>query len=954
MYIEETGLNSFKSITLLVAIAEAAQSPDVTVSSQIPSSLRVSRTLVLCPPTLIANWVDELLFWAPEGVLGEYRPVDSSVKSIEVRLDIISNWHEDGGVLIMGYDMFRMLVLNKGTAKRGPSLLEEEHKQVLKHLLEGPNIIVADEAHKMKNRDASITHAASRFRSRSRIALTGSPLANNVEEYHTMIEWVAPNYLGPIVEFRAKYVEPIQQGLYVDSSAYERRRSLKMLGVLKEDLSPKVHRADVSVLRNDLKAKKEFVIIVPLTDLQIKAYTIYVHSMLERTGELTKGGQLKQTTLWHWLAILSLLCNHPSCFKEKLTERKDDAKTKLGRDRGKDSTSDDDPIRGAASVWKVGVSEDCVRREMELFKQVGSAMDAITTSNKVRLLLQILDASKAIGDKVLIFSQSIPTLNYLEDLCIRTNRKYARLDGQTRMDKRQAHAKEFNVGKTELYLISTTAGGLGLNLPGANRVIIFDFKFNPINEEQAVGRAYRIGQKKPVFVYRFVAGGTFEEVIHNKAVFKMQLASRVIDKKNPVAWAKKNAGDFLFEPRSVTQEDLSEFKGKDPDVLDKLLDRQQREKSIRAIVMTDTFEQHDNDVLTAEEQREVRQLLSDEQLKRSNPQAWQALVHKRIQQEAARQSQVASAAKAQMTPAQRAIIDGQQVRSQHLLKEALPAGSNNLAVGGSIQNPPNEGAPSAMSISSNSGRAQPKMTSNMPELSPIAGANTRIDASTPPRHYSPHTAGVDTTPRPNSMVQLTSSTLQSPLTRPRQLSSTASTPEEAVVQLQTALKRAVRGRLADSSEKSVETVAREVQLAVKTSDPARVIQRIIEVARHLIQEPELVVKLLSGELSAKDVADMKFDSPLSPGNTAPIGKSLIENATPQMGSVSANGSGPANRHPQANSASSVPKDTAKPSSSKVGDLTTSPLNSSDQSSDGRNSSPFDWIKNIIGFSPSKH
>jgi SNF2 family DNA or RNA helicase len=92
----------------------------------------------------------------------------------------------------------------------------------------------------VKNAASAIALAASLFKSRSRIALTGSPLANNVAEYHTMIDWVAPNYLGPAVEFRAKYVEPIQAGLYHDSTAYERRKSLTMLGVLKEDLSPKV------------------------------------------------------------------------------------------------------------------------------------------------------------------------------------------------------------------------------------------------------------------------------------------------------------------------------------------------------------------------------------------------------------------------------------------------------------------------------------------------------------------------------------------------------------------------------------------------------------------------------------------------------------------------------------------------------------------------------------------
>lgn len=185
-------------ITLLVAIAQAAASPDPKISDQIPESLKVSRTLVLCPPGLINNWIDELLTWIPDEMLGALNPtkVDASIKLRE-RLETIADWYMDGGVLVLGYHMFRALIENKKAKGRDASLLtEEQHEQVEKHLLEGPNIIIADEAHMMKNAAAAITLAASQFRSKSRIALTGSPLANNVEEYHTMIEWVSQNYLG--------------------------------------------------------------------------------------------------------------------------------------------------------------------------------------------------------------------------------------------------------------------------------------------------------------------------------------------------------------------------------------------------------------------------------------------------------------------------------------------------------------------------------------------------------------------------------------------------------------------------------------------------------------------------------------------------------------------------------------------------------------------------------------
>ena len=576
--------------------------------------------------------MDELLIWAPEGLLGEYRKVDTIMKRPE-RLQTISDWFCEGGVLILGYEMFRSIHDNKS------ALSKEAHDTVKRQLMDGPNIIVADEAHKMKNAQSRLGQSTTQFKSRSRIALTGSPLANNVEEYHTMINWVAPNYLGPALEFRAKYVEPIEEGLWHDSTASDRRRSLKMLGVLRQELAPKVHRADMSVLRNDLPPKKEFVITVPLTELQRKLYSLYVRSMVSGTTQMTKAGEFTQTTLWHWLAILSLLCNHPVCFSRKLNERKEDAGK--GRHLLKPPIAvqpDSDQENGVAtdlneSTGKAGVSQELINKIAEIFKQEANDLVAIDLSNKVKVLCQILDASKAAGDKVLVFSQSLLTLNFLEDLCTKQRRRYFRLDGSTPIAKRQEATKAFNLDNTEIYLISTAAGGLGLNIFGANRVVIFDFKFNPIMEEQAVGRAYRIGQKKSVFVYRFVAGGTFEDSVHNKAVFKTQLASRVVDKKNPVAWARKRLGDMLFEPKDVQQKDLSEFIGMDPLVLDTILASQTECSTVRGIVQTDTFERDDNDKLTAEEEREVRQLVDDQKLKRSNPKAFYELMQQRKEDE---------------------------------------------------------------------------------------------------------------------------------------------------------------------------------------------------------------------------------------------------------------------------------------------------------------------------------
>ncbi|KKK16657.1 hypothetical protein ARAM_005767 [Aspergillus rambellii] len=586
--------------TMQVTIAAAAASDDPKVKQQVPETFRRPQTLILCPSSLIENWNDEFLM-----------------------LDQVSSWYKEGGVLLISYDIFRAWIFNKETSRRPKPLSETEHKNVQKWLLEGPSIIIADEAHKMKNPSSAVTGAAMQFRSKSRVALTGSPLANNLTEYYTMVNWIAQGYLGTPTEFKAHYIEPIEEGLYADSTYGERRKSLMRLQILKEILEPKINRADISVLEGSLPPKVEFVITVPLSKLQKAAYNSYVQFVLQGRED-----EVGNARILSWLAILGLCCNHPSCFREKLRSRVGKPTRKL---------DDSDPAPGDEPITQAGLPDiSRLLSEQELIYRDIHDMMAVELSPRAEILNMIIDESIKAGDKVLVFSQSLPTLDYIEHLLIASNRGYSRLDGHTPISTRQQATKNFNSGDEEqVYLISTQAGGLGLNIPGANRVIIFDFSFNPVWEEQAVGRAYRLGQQKPVFVYRFVAGGTFEEIIHQKAVFKTQLAVRVVDKKNPIRFASKKLGDYLFPAKPVKQEDVSSFMEKDPFVLDKILlvDANREERLIRRITLTQTFHKDDNDKLTEEEKRDVQKELDDERLKRTDPVAYTAKLRERQKQE---------------------------------------------------------------------------------------------------------------------------------------------------------------------------------------------------------------------------------------------------------------------------------------------------------------------------------
>jgi hypothetical protein len=203
-----------------------------------------------------------------------------------------------------------------------------------------------------------------------------------------------------------------------------------------------------------------------------------------------------------------------------------------------------------------------------------------------------------------------------------------------------------------------------MNLQGANRVIIFDFHYNPSWEEQAIGRAYRLGQTRPVFVYRFRAGSTFEEVMFDKSVFKQQMFQRVVDHKNPARHASKDVTEWLFPVKETEQKEFDECIGKDPNVLDEII---KRVDYIRNIELTETFQREDDEKLDDEDVKAAEAEFLDERLQRENPEAWHAK-----QQEARRIEQAARNQQPTSFP-------GFPLESPHFRNVQMPPKVNGLA-----------------------------------------------------------------------------------------------------------------------------------------------------------------------------------------------------------------------------------------------------------------------------------
>ena len=287
----------------------------------------------------------------------------------------------------------------------------------------------------------------------------------------------------------------------------------------------------------------------------------------------------------------------------------------------------DDALIDEADSLPVSKSDLADIRTQQIVKRLQCTSELLdpNKSNKFALLMEIIRHSIKAKEKVLVFSHSLETLALSRHLLKKANIAFERLDGDTKMEERQSLTKHFNSGNDKLvFLISTRAGGTGLNLYGASRVVIMDDTFNPTWEQQAIGRAYRIGQMKHVYVYRLLVSGSFEERLQNQALFKLQLSSRVVDQKDVVRHAVKGAKQYIFPLREPKPEhrDVSGFVGKDVLVLDKILS--QSAHMIHSIQATDTFLEVETESLTAEEQRDVEESIRLEKLRRKDPEAYKA------------------------------------------------------------------------------------------------------------------------------------------------------------------------------------------------------------------------------------------------------------------------------------------------------------------------------------------
>ncbi|KAI4871614.1 hypothetical protein NFI96_013391, partial [Prochilodus magdalenae] len=548
--------------------------------------------LAIVPVNTLQNWLAEFNMWLPpsEAVPQDTDPayimprtfkvhiLNDEHKTTSTRAKVVEDWYRDGGVLLMGYEMYRLLSLKKsfvtGRKKKnkkpsGPTIIdldEEDRQQELLKGIEralsqpGPDVVICDEGHRIKNCHASTSQALKAIHTRRRVVLTGYPLQNNLLEYWCMVDFVRPDFLGTRQEFSNMFERPILNGQCVDSTPQDVQLMRYRSHVLHSLLEGFVQRRGHDVLRSQLPEKQEHVILVRLSALQRALYTEFMN----RFREAGNTGWLSLNPLKAF-CVCCKIWNHPDVLyealqKESLANEQDLDLDDITTSSARCSTNQrSKPCDSANSEGGLSLSQlqekanQVITYEWAKDIMAGYKTGILENSAKMVLLFHIIDESVRKGDKVLVFSQSLSTITVIEEFLAKRlmpdqsgsglkqtwvrNVNYYRLDGSTSVSERERLINQFNDPTNSsawVFLLSTRAGCLGVNLIGANRVVVFDASWNPCHDAQAVCRVYRYGQRKQCHIYRLVCDFTLEKKIYDRQISKQGMSDRVIDDLNPV------------------------------------------------------------------------------------------------------------------------------------------------------------------------------------------------------------------------------------------------------------------------------------------------------------------------------------------------------------------------------------------------------------------------------------
>ncbi|KAJ8669045.1 hypothetical protein QAD02_000304 [Eretmocerus hayati] len=431
-------------------------------------------TLIICPATLLEQWVQHFHDWWPVLRIVMLHQSSTYQGDIEELLHSL----KVGGILVTTYTSVLI------------------HKEsILKYKW---HYVILDEGHKIRNPEAKVSKAVKLVLTPHRLLLTGSPMQNSLKELWSLFDFILPGKLGTLPAFMEHCAGPITKGGYANASRLQEATALQVATMLKNAITPyMLRRTKLDVQHHvNLPDKNEQVLFCSLTEEQRELYKYFLTTdeVSYVLHERREGGRYKARLLVA-LTALRKICNHPDLYL--YTDAQADYEAEADLDM-----------------------EDNEAEKIGHWKRAG----------KMTVVRSLLKIWKKQGHRVLLFTQSRQMMHILEGLLQKEKYTYMRMDGTTPMSQRQVSISRFNEDPSYfVFLLTTRVGGLGVNLTGADRVIIYDPDWNPATDAQARERAWRIGQDKNVTVYRLITAGTIEEKMYHRQIYKILLSNRVLE-----------------------------------------------------------------------------------------------------------------------------------------------------------------------------------------------------------------------------------------------------------------------------------------------------------------------------------------------------------------------------------------------------------------------------------------
>ncbi|XP_022089252.1 DNA excision repair protein ERCC-6-like 2 [Acanthaster planci] len=472
--------------------------------------------LIICPNSVLYNWLDEFDTWT-YCTVGKYHGRERQEtlwKAMKGKLDVV----------ITSYETYRIYM---------DSLLKVQWAGV-----------IADEVHKIKEPGSQITQALREVNTKRRYGLTGTALQNKLSELWCVLDWANPDCLGSLAKFKLRFEDPISKGQKFHASKRELAKSRKVSTQFAELRDHWMIRRTKALISHQLPTKDEKVVFCKLTELQVSIYKALLESedmqlvlkqkdlcdcgsggtCIQCCYKYNPDGEKVKALTMTFMSLLIKVANHVALLTP-------------------DVTMSDQQRRRAQKYCDIAFARHPQFVTLSREARFCTLSDP-SYCGKMQILEKLLAIFKQEGSKVLLFSYYTQLLNIIEMYLKTTDYVYRRLDGKTPAQDRQKFVHEFNRDPDIfLFLISTKAGGLGLNLTGANVVVLFDPNWNPTYDLQAQDRAYRIGQHRDVRVYRLISTGSIEENMYLRQVYKQQLASAAVTSENPMRYFTAVAGD---------------------------------------------------------------------------------------------------------------------------------------------------------------------------------------------------------------------------------------------------------------------------------------------------------------------------------------------------------------------------------------------------------------------------